>query len=476
MSNSFSRQEWFILAAMIGMEVALGLTVLLIYKGIARHPWMFVSGTIGVGVTVVYLIWGYWRGSRTDRRNSVLAVTTNLCAVVLLALVGEVIVRIGAIPSSQGLSFAGTRLVPQDWKATADWNRALIRRSPANISYFTEDSLLGWTVGPSRASKDGLYLSSREGIRSGAVGVALADRRDLPRVALVGDSYTFGLEVPYELTWGRQLEVSMSIPIQVLNFGVDGYGVDQSYLRYHRDVRPWHPDIVIFGFINHDLYRTVIVYPFVSMPEWLIPFSKPRFIVSEKTLKLVNVPLADSNTLLSAKSIEELPFVEYGPSYDPESWKWKWYHKSYLIRFLFAAFPRWASPSQLAMPEMIATINGEILLAFMNEVQSEGADPLIVYFPNRWDFEGNADLAAKLLLFDQLTKRNIPVQDLTSCLAKLSVSKLFFQDERHHYTPEGNAMVAECLLPIVGERVYHKVAASRLKRGFSSGGHPSLIQ
>jgi len=143
MSICFPRREWFILAAIIGLEMALGLAALLIYQGIARHLWLFVGVMIVIGVTAAYLIWIYWRGSRTDRRNSALAVTINLCAVVLLAVVGEVTVRIGATPSSQGLSFAGIRMVPQDWKATVDWNRALIRRSPANISYFTEDSLLG---------------------------------------------------------------------------------------------------------------------------------------------------------------------------------------------------------------------------------------------------------------------------------------------------------------------------------------------
>ena len=165
-------QEWFILAANIGLEMALGLTVLFIYKGIAGHPWMFVGVMIGVGVTAAYLIWGYWRGSRTDRRSITFAIAANLCTVVLLAVVGEVIVRLGATSSSQGLSFAQVRLAPRDWQATVKWNRDLLHRSPSNISYFVQDSLLGWTVGPSRRSKDGLYLSSREGIRSPEVGIS----------------------------------------------------------------------------------------------------------------------------------------------------------------------------------------------------------------------------------------------------------------------------------------------------------------
>jgi len=464
MSRSFLRKEWTILAAILVGDVALGLAVLLLHKGIAGHPVIFLGGVAGVGLTAAHLAWAFSCGERAERRTIVLATTTNLCALGCLAVVGEAAIRLGAIPSSQGVSFAGVRLVPQDWRATAEWNREVIHRSPVNISYFVEDSLLGWTVGPSRASKDGLYFSSREGLRSITAGVALAERQNLPRVALVGDSYTFGLEVRYEESWGSQLEARLSTPVQVLNFGVDGYGVDQAYLRYHRDVRPWHPDMVILAFINHDLYRTMVVYPFISMPDWLIPFPKPRFDVVDGALKLVNVPLAGVNAYLSMGRIDELPFVDLTPGYDAESWEWKWYHRSYLARFLFGAFPRWAPPSSLATPDKIATINKEILLTFIREVQSEGAEPLLVYLPNRWDLEGRVDLAPKILLFDQLNKSHVAVHDLTGCLAQLPVEKLFFHDERHHYTPEGNTIVARCLLPIVEEKLSTRSASRPFDR------------
>lgn len=52
------------------------------------------------------------------------------------------------------------------------------------------------------------------------------------RIAIVGDSFTFKLEVPYEKTWGHQFEIALGPGWQVLNFGVDGYGLDQAFLRY----------------------------------------------------------------------------------------------------------------------------------------------------------------------------------------------------------------------------------------------------
>jgi len=444
MSNSFSRQEWFVLAAMIGLEMALGLTILLMHKGIARHPWMLVGGMIGLGVTAAYLIWGYWRGSRTDRRNIVLAGATNLCAVGLLAMAGEAVVRIGATPSSQGLSFAQIRLVPQDWKATGDWNRDLLHRSPSNISYFVQDSLLGWTVGPSRRSKDGLYLSSREGIRSPEVGIAYSEVQDLPRIAIVGDSYTFGLEVPFESTWGKKLEEQLPVPVQVLNFGVDGYGVDQAYLRYHRDVRPWHPDVVIFGFINHDLYRTMVVYPFVSFPEWGFPFSKPRFTLAGEQLDLLTASLQNPEALFSVKSVAELPHIEYDPGYDKAAWEYKWFHRSFLVRLILGWFPRWPDPSPHASDDNIAAVNAEILGRFAQEAIDNRAIPYLVYFPGRGDFTGQ-ERNGRDLVFSALRQKQLHYEDLTPCMRRAEYRDLF--NEGHpHYSPKGNAVAAECLI------------------------------
>ena len=80
------------------------------------------------------------------------------------------------------------------------------------------------------------------------------------RIALVGDSFTFGEEVRYEETWAYFLSQYLEGEHQVLNYGIPGYGLDQAYLRYLRDVRPLHADIVVLGVISHDIERTMTVY------------------------------------------------------------------------------------------------------------------------------------------------------------------------------------------------------------------------
>ena len=106
------------------------------------------------------------------------------------------------------------------------------------------------------------------GTRSPRPGTVFADRSAAYRIALIGDSFTFSDEVGYEESWAYKLERKLRPQVQVLNFGVSGYGIDQAYLRYTRDVRPWHPDIVVLGYIRADVWRTGRVYEFLSWPEW----------------------------------------------------------------------------------------------------------------------------------------------------------------------------------------------------------------
>ncbi len=90
----------------------------------------------------------------------------------------------------------------------------------------------------------------------------------------------------------HRLERTLGPDVQVLNFGVEAYGVDQAYLRYLRDVRPWRPQVVILGLIDHDLLRSMAVYFFLSFPGWDYPFAKPRFAAERGDLRLAERPAA----------------------------------------------------------------------------------------------------------------------------------------------------------------------------------------
>lgn len=457
------RTPLLLLGSLYLLEMSATLAMLALHKNgdgslvsllTGRYSLYFLSGTSGMVLSTGYLIARHHKSSGRERQQFWMTVAMNAVTVVLLAIIGETSVRVLSLPSPRGLQFLGIQLIPYSWDRVAAHYRDILRANPNHISYFVADDLLGWTIGPSRLSRDGLYASSREGIRSPRSGITYADRAPAYRIALLGDSFSFGLEVPFEDTWGARLEQKLGPQAQVLNFGVDGYGVDQAYLRYQRDVRPWHPDLVILGFITHDLYRSLAVYSFLSFPDWGFPFAKPRFMADHDGLRLVNTPLPDPETIFASRSITDLPYLQYEPGYRAKEWEWHPLHRSVLARWLFSSFPAAHEPAADVSDETLISLNRDILLSFVKLAEMEGSTPLVVYFPSRGDFKGGRFHLEKRWEKDrvlaQLQDRRIEYMDLTGCLSRLSLTELFLEG-RPHYAATGNRAVADCLLPKISE-------------------------
>jgi len=77
------------------------------------------------------------------------------------------------------------------------------------------------------------------------------------RIAVLGDSIAFGYWVAEADAFPRQLEALMNRgglgPVEVLNFGVPGYNLEQETERLRVDVPRFAPDFVIVGFCLNDL-------------------------------------------------------------------------------------------------------------------------------------------------------------------------------------------------------------------------------
>jgi hypothetical protein len=393
----------------------------------------------------------------------------NLWSVALSLATAEVIIRIFTVNELADSYFANTLLLPRSWQRTVEFNRAALAWAAQHETYLVADPLLGYTIGPNRQSRDYSevelesrfkqppimradarapegevsYLSSVEGLRSGQRGIALMDQPARHRIAILGDSFTFGLYVEYEQSWGHQLEELLGDGTRVLNFGVDGYGVDQAYLRYQRDAAPWHPDVAILGAISDDLRRTMCVYAFLCFGRAKMPFGKPRFVFDEhRQLALENVPVPEPAAIFSVASIWQVPFVTDDPSYGQRSdWEERFYHKLYLARFLVSRFPRWPRPTPTTSEEAERALNGEIFRAFVDSARAHGTVPILVAFPAAIDFP-LSDSPGDGGVSGILAALGLPYIDLRDCVAGVSADERFHQ---HHYTPVANAAVARCL-------------------------------
>jgi hypothetical protein len=87
---------------------------------------------------------------------------------------------------------------------------------------------------------------------------------DAPKVWLLGDSFTLGLEVRDEQSWAWGLQARTAA--NVVNGGVHGYGLDQAVLHFERDGAKERPALVILGKSDPLLLRISLTWDAWAKP------------------------------------------------------------------------------------------------------------------------------------------------------------------------------------------------------------------
>ncbi|MDH3280039.1 MAG: SGNH/GDSL hydrolase family protein [Gammaproteobacteria bacterium] len=127
------------------------------------------------------------------------------------------------------------------------------------ISYdnfqLSENPVLGYELWPNSA--DGNHRISDQGLRDEHYAVAKPD--GVFRIAVIGDSITFGLRVAREANYTERLEYLLNAHMtgraaryEVLNFGVVGYNITQIAENLRARVSTYQPDLVIYGYCLND--------------------------------------------------------------------------------------------------------------------------------------------------------------------------------------------------------------------------------
>lgn len=156
------------------------------------------------------------------------------------------------------------------------------------------DSEIGWCR--KRASRtvtdDGIvYTYLADGSRlSGATNGP-------PAVAFYGCSGTMGLEVSDSESYPAQF--ARLAGLHVKNWGMAGYGMDQSILRFERNLREIrnHPRIAVLGFGEETISRNVSAWRLFYTGENLL---KPRFVWKSGRFEQANPVLQDPGPYLNA--------------------------------------------------------------------------------------------------------------------------------------------------------------------------------
>lgn len=135
----------------------------------------------------------------------------------------------------------------------------------AGISYpafYTLDRERGYAL---RAGANGVWTREGRGhVRVNSAGFRGAEASPQPapgvlRIAVLGDSFTEALQVDAPASWVEQLQSRLShahqcrlrqgFPsgVEVLNFGVGGYGTGQEWLTWRHLARNYRPDLVLLA-------------------------------------------------------------------------------------------------------------------------------------------------------------------------------------------------------------------------------------
>lgn len=409
---------------------------------------------------------GYWiirlfsAGTVAKRRTYCVALVANGVATLIMAAGSELLLRGRSVDTPEGMKIGQTILRPLDWAQTVAHHRPILERMSREHPFFQYDPFLGWTLSPNRQSSNGLYRSGPEGLRTPEVGVSfanvrqrltgLAERPVSRHIALVGDSMTFGHEVACEDSWAHLLERNLAPDAQILNFAVSGYSLSQAFLRYRRDVRPWHPQIVIMGVTSEEILRMVSIYNFLRFPAGVdFPYARPRLIADSTDLHPLNQPLPSPNEIFTQASVRDLPHLEHDWYFHEFDWPrqnaWRILEWFDLFRFLSSIRPvvTFLPPSH--SNDALVDLARKVLTAFTEDVRRAGGLPLIVHLPYQHELLSEAEgrpleppYGATLL-----RRTGLSIVEMAPCLIEAKILDGFAPGA--HYTAPANAAIAGCL-------------------------------
>ena len=264
--------------------------------------------------------------------------------------------------------------------------QVLARYGAGSRSGLQYDAELGWTQRPSAAEHNsGGFISS-------APEVPVGRTPGRVRIALFGGSFTQG---NFHHGWWRKLETELragGVDAEVLNFGVAGYGMDQAFLHWRRDGVPYRPDIVVFGFCAANCYDNGNLVRMLQNGETGIPFTKPRFLLEDGKLRLINSPTPPPEALPALYAqLAAWPLIAHDRFYHADDYRMKPWHYSRLLSLIEAKLAILRARSvetEFYRADGEASLLAErIVDEFAAEVKAAGSRFYVLHLPSTPDIE-----------------------------------------------------------------------------------------
>jgi lysophospholipase L1-like esterase len=341
-----------------------------------------------------------------------------------------------------------------EWLARDDW------------PYYRFDAELGWTLKAGAVFSEGKCRTNSAGLRSDRE-YSLEKPPGVLRVAAFGDSYVHGDDVDNTDTAWARME-SANPRLEVMNFGVPGYGTDQGFLRYQRQAVEYHPDVVLIGLMPENVQRNVSVFRPAYYPQTGLPLAKPRFRLGDGgSLQLVPCPassLSELRTLVETGRLTgTLGETDYWVARAPLAYRGSALFSSSLFRVAYAAHANggrqyrdyYAQPAS----EPFA-VTEAVLKAFAERALSDGAKrAIVVILPDKTSLREEVASPEPsrywATMADRLQAAGVECLDLfpvfVAAARREGVDALFVGT---HYNAAGHALLAKA----VGETLARELA------------------
>ncbi len=256
--------------------------------------------------------------------------------------------------------------------------------------YYIFNSELGWTVRPNGDNR--VFQSNGAGIRA-AREYPVAPAPGIIRILTFGDGLTHGSFVMNNRTW-QEITGMLNHRFEVLNFGVDGYGPDQAFLRYRQEAGAWGHHVAILGITPANLDRLVSVFlPFCDNRTGM-PLTKPRYTLDEGSmLTLMPNPFTSPSSYLNLLQNPRSEYVALGAHDYHYHRSFEEFHKPIGIWQLALTLPgRYLAPpiyrhGQLSTDSDVYHLTIRIMDEFQRLALKNQALPVVMFFPRKIDWD-----------------------------------------------------------------------------------------
>lgn len=358
----------------------------------------------------------------------------------------------------EGLCYLGLLLLEKKFNTPYDPNVSVLsEKQRASLEKFlrnrkgehtAQDAVLGWV--PDSDTNSAGMRDDREYERVPPLGVI--------RIVAFGDSFTYGSDVALGDTWEKQLAV-IDHSIEVLNYGVGAYGLDQAYLRYLKVGTEYNPHLVFIGYMSENIARNVNVFrAFYTRSYRNVIFTKPRFKVRDGELVLLKNPLSTfedyERFLLNDREV----LAELGENDYHYQTNYNRSRLDFLPSVRFAkifwgtlnkrmANPIFTSDGMYNVKSEAYEVTVKIFDAFYRKALENGALPVIIVFPNindQW-WSRKKEKRRYTQLLDYFGSKGYRFIDTLGALEPYESRYTVDELVRNwgHYSPLGNKIIAE---------------------------------